>query len=76
MEKQADTEQQVVDRFDYAQYKSSVGINQEYTHTLPFIKIQSRLPSAMILAYFGYREEVITVMLSLSHKTRAYFFNE
>ena len=37
--------------------------------------LQSRLAIAEIIAYLGFRHEVIPLMLALSHATRAYIVN-
>ena len=44
-------------------------------HVLPFGKIKSRLPTAVIISFIDFREEMILLMRRLSHKTRAYLFN-
>ena len=56
--------------------ESSVEIKEIYLKKLPFDKIPSRLPTAIILAYFDLNEVVISVMLRLSHRSRAYIHNE
>ena len=47
----------------------------EFYSALPFIKIKSRLATAIILSYHGYREEVIQMLLCLNHISRAYIVN-
>ena len=37
--------------------------------------IKSRLPIAIILSFFGYREEVVPLLQILAHGTRAYIWN-
>ena len=52
---------------------TKVEINNKYSHVLPFTKLQSRLSTAIIFAYLGYKEDVMLIVLRLSHRTRAYF---
>ena len=52
-----------------------VEIKEELERCLIFKKIQARLPTAVILGYFGYKHQVMPLMQTLSHKTRAYAIN-
>ena len=42
---------------------------------LPFTNLQSRLASAIILSYVDFQEEVMLIVLRLSHGSRAYLHN-
>ena len=42
---------------------------------IPFGKLQSRAPVAIMLSFFGFNYQVQDLMQKLSHKTRAYFVN-
>ena len=53
---------------------SRIKIKQEHALVMPLGKIQSRLPSATILAYMDFKDEVVLLMMRLNHKTRAYIY--
>ena len=58
-----------------AQWQTKVKIQDKLKKSLPFKSIQSRLPTATILAYTGYMREVIILLQRLSHGSRAFIFN-
>ena len=53
-----------------------VEIKTEYLKKLPLEGLPSRLVTALVLAYVDVKEWVICLLLRLSHKTRAYIYNE
>ena len=44
--------------------------------SLPFLKMASRNPTAEMLSYYGFKQEVFDLMQKLSHKSRGFIFNE
>ena len=52
-----------------------VNIKDKYKKDLPLNGIRSRLATALVLGYLGYREKVIILMQHISHRTRAYIQN-
>ena len=57
------------DKFDI-----KVPIREQILKCLIF-GLQARLPIATILSYMGYRHDVIWILQTLSHTTRAYIWN-
>ena len=55
---------------------SQVQIKKNLQKNLPFHQIKSRLATATVLSYVDFKEEVILMVLKLSHQTRAYLHNE
>ena len=51
-------------------------LRKELRHLLPFPYILSRLPTALILQFYGLRSEVCQILQVLSHTSRAYIVNE
>ena len=49
-------------------------MKQELRKCLIF-RLGARLPTALILGFFGFRHEVMRIMQLLSHGTRAYIVN-
>ena len=54
---------------------TQIPIQKHLMRSLPFDQIQSRLATATILSYVNFKEEVIILLQSLSHSTRAYLHN-
>ena len=52
-----------------------VSIKDKYKQVLPLRGIKSRIATALVLGYLGYREKVIVLMQHISHRTRAYIQN-
>ena len=55
-------------------FDTRVPIKNELLKGLIF-GIQARLPIGVILGFFGYRHEVMPLLQTLSHRTRAYIVN-
>ena len=58
-----------------ATWQIKIKIKTNFMKNLPFENLQSRLPTATILAYTGHLREVIFIFQRLSHKSRAFIFN-
>ena len=54
---------------------AKVAIKKQYLKAIPFGKLQSRAPVAIMLSFYGFNFQVQNLMQKLSHKTRAYFVN-
>ena len=52
-----------------------VQVWDEYRKILPFRYLQSRNGTAIILSFYGDRDDVRILMQKVNHKTRAYFVN-
>ena len=60
----------MVERWDI-----NVEIIDAYKKALPFLGLKSRVPVAVVFAFYGYKEEVLPLLQTLSHSTRAYIYN-
>ena len=49
-----------------------INFKKEHARALPFKELKSRLATAEVLAFLDYSDDVILIMLRLSHITRAY----
>ena len=54
---------------------SQVPIKPEYCKCFPFVSLQSRAATATILMFTGYDDDLIPLILLLSHIARAYLHN-
>ena len=50
-------------------------IRESLLKSIPFSCIQSRNAASEILSFIDYKEEVILLLQTLSHKTRAFIYN-
>ena len=56
-------------------WKSDVPIKDALLTCLPFPLLQARTVTAIILAYYGYKHETLSMLQTLNHKSRAYIVN-
>ena len=54
---------------------ADVAIRREYLHNISMKNLQSRMVIALVLSFYGDRDQVGVLMQKLSHRTRAYFVN-
>ena len=54
---------------------TEVKIKGKYLKAMPVKQIKSRVATALVLSFFGYRDYVIAILACLSHESRAYIFN-
>ena len=55
--------------------KAHLSIKQDKLKSLPFKGLQSRLVTATVLQYTGYKEDVLPMMQKLSESSRAFIYN-